>query len=64
VKTDTLLKVSIVLKHDFFQYYQAQLEDDPNKKIVALTKELNDLKKEYEVLKIENELMKKIVKAV
>jgi hypothetical protein len=66
-----LLKISNALKHDFFQYYQSSMESDPQKIIASLnlqlqylTKSFEDLKKENVILKTENDLMKKIVKAV
>jgi hypothetical protein len=66
-----LLQISNALKHDFFQYYQADMENDPqkiiaslNQQIQELTKSFGELKNENVILKTENDLMKKIVKAV
>ena len=65
-----ILRVSKALNHDFFQYYQAYLEDNPYKKIEELTakllelnKTIDELTKENVTLKTENDLMKKVLKA-
>lgn len=71
LRAGAILRVSNALKHDFFQYYQANIESDPRKKITELSQQLQDLTKSNEalknenlILKTENDLMKKIVKAV
>jgi hypothetical protein len=62
ISTRMLLKVSQVLKHDFFQYYQSELGENIYQKFEQLTSEHQQLQKELENLKIEYEIMKKIFK--
>jgi hypothetical protein len=62
ISTRMLVKVSQVLKHDFFQYYQIELGVDIYQKFDQLTAEHQQLQKELENLRIEHEVMKKILK--
>jgi hypothetical protein len=52
--TRMLLKMSLLMKHDFFQYYQELITG------YSLYKKIEELEKEKEVLQRENDLMKKI----
>jgi hypothetical protein len=51
ISTRMLLKVSKVLKHDFFQYYQVELGETIYQKFKQLTTNHQQLQKELENLK-------------
>ena len=55
VSTRLLFRISEVLKHNFFQYFEVVLGDDTAEKY-------EKLKKDYELLVMENELLKKMLK--
>jgi len=71
ISCQQLLKVSLFLKHDFFSYYYKQLPEEimqstffpaqtkTEQRVKELEKELSDLKKENEYLKIIADLVKK-----
>jgi hypothetical protein len=55
LNTKMLFNNSVALKHDFFQYFQSALGENPNEK-------LEKLKKDYDLLQMENDLLKKMLK--
>ena len=55
ISTRMLQNISVVLKHDFFQYFTESLEENIYKKHEQLTKD-------FEALQRENELLMKILK--
>jgi hypothetical protein len=62
ISTRMLLKVSGVLKHDFFRYYQESLGYNIYQQNETLNAEIQQLKKENDNLKLENNLLKKVLK--
>jgi len=60
-KTEGLLKVSRMLKHDFFRYYQNHLEPNVYGEKQKLHDENLRLQKENHELMLENELLKKVL---
>lgn len=60
ISTRMLLRISILLKHDFFQYFQTELDQRINNNFEQQKIEHEQLKKDYENLKLENDLLKKI----
>jgi hypothetical protein len=53
MRSTSLLHVSKELKHDFFRYYQQELDDDPYKRIKHLTEVNQQLADENKRLKDE-----------
>jgi hypothetical protein len=61
VDTGLLLKISQVLRHNFFQYYVAQ-PAEIDEKIQALRMETNDFQKQLELSRKEIDYLRKIIK--
>jgi hypothetical protein len=62
LKIETVLKVSLSLKHDFFKHYLEQLQPNVYHKAVELEKENLEIKAELQTLRIETEIYKKLLK--
>jgi hypothetical protein len=62
IKIETVLKVSLSLKHDFFQPYLEQLEPNIYTRTIVLEKENQQLKAELQTLRIETDIYKKLLK--
>jgi hypothetical protein len=61
VDTGLLLKISQVLRHNFFQYYVSQ-PAEIDEKILALRTETDDFQKQLELSRKEIDYLRKIIK--
>jgi hypothetical protein len=61
MRSSMLLRVSTLLRHDFFQYYQSALPDNLPARYEKLTAAHQKLRQQHQDLQKENELLKKVL---